>query len=69
MKVGNEATRLCIIRLLVELVYTLSSAEYRKFDGKFKSICPFIAHTLISSIFNLLQQFLNGEEPLLYSWI
>ena len=44
-----------IIRMLVELSNTLSFTEYREFDNKFKSVCLFMAHTLICSIFNLFQ--------------
>lgn len=45
------------IRLLVELSNTLSFTEYREFNNKFKSVCLFMAHTLIYSIFNLFQLF------------
>ena len=39
-----------VLKLLVELADTLSSAEFREFESKFKSAYPFIAHTLISYI-------------------
>ena len=48
-----------MLKLLVELADTLSSAEFREFESKFKSVCPFMAHTLISYIFDLFRQFVK----------
>ena len=35
----------------------LSFFDYREFDSKFKSVCSFMAHALIRSIFNLFPKF------------
>ena len=48
-----------ILKLLIELVDTLSSAEFREIRNKFKSVCSFMAHTLISYIFDLFLQFVR----------
>ena len=53
-----------VLKLLVELADTLSSVEFRKFESKFKSVCPFMAHTLISYIFDLFRQFVKlAQNP------
>ena len=62
-----------VLKLLVELADTLSSAELREFGSKFKSVCPFMAHTLIASfmahtlityIFDLFRQFVKlAQNP------
>ena len=57
MEWGVKESYPLIIRLLVELSNTLSFTEYREFNNKFKSVCLFMAHTLIYSIFNLFQLF------------
>ena len=52
------------LKLLVELADTLSSAEFREFESKFKNMCPFMAHTLISYIFDLFRQFVKlAQNP------
>ena len=48
-----------ILKLLVELADILSSAEFREFESKFKSLCSFMAHTFISYIFDLFRQFVK----------
>ena len=53
-----------VLKLLVELADILSSAEFREFESKFKSACPFMAHTLISYIFDLFRQFVKlAQNP------
>ena len=53
-----------VLELLVELADTLSSAEFREFQSKFKSVCPFMVHTLISYIFYLFRQFVKlAQNP------
>ena len=57
MEWGLEYYYPLIIRLLLKLVNNLTSVEYRECYSKFESVCSFMAHTLIRSIFNLFQQF------------
>ena len=53
-----------MLKLLVEVADTLSSVEFREFESKFKSVCPFMAHTLISYIFDLFHQFVKlAQNP------
>ena len=53
-----------VLKLLVELADTLSSTEFSEFESKFKSVCPFMAHTLMSYIFYLFRQFVKlAQNP------
>ena len=53
-----------VLKLLVELADALSSAEFCEFESKFKSVYPFMAHTLISYIFDLFRQFVKlAQNP------
>ena len=53
-----------MLKVLVELADTLSSAEFHEFDSKFKSVCPFLSHALIVYIFDLFRQFVKlAQNP------
>ena len=53
-----------VLKLLVKLADTLSSVEFREFENKFKSVCHFMAHTLLSYIFDLFCQFVKlAQNP------
>ena len=53
-----------VIKLLIELADILSSADFHEFESKFKSVCPFMVHTLIAYIFDLFRQFVKlAQSP------
>ena len=56
---GSKIDLPCILRLLIKLVDSLYSTEFREFENKCKIVYPFMTRILITTIFNLFQQFVK----------
>ena len=48
-----------VLQLLVEVADILASVEYRECDGKFVGWHEFMAHTLITYVFNIFSLFVK----------